>query len=456
MKLQQMIHRISFWEKAGIAFLLLLPFFASCTHEEELGDGNGNGNGIVHINGKIVTRSYVPEDDNKELINDWFIIVADGSDQIVEVLGNTPGSAVEEDEFTLALSAGTYTFYSFANITKEKVRTLAGYSTIGYLDVIGNDVSALNSAVYNITSDFANGTQIGSLANIPMSGKITATLAADGQIELEVIRMLAKIEMIFRNASTKDITLHNLTFKPLHEGKIKLLPDYTTLLYNSETDPIILSEATEKTVGVTVDFPSSTVVDKNSYSDDTKKKTMCFYLRESVAKNHPTGHFMINLNIDRDGVSEPLLFTLSDEAFTGINRNDYWQIPIKFTNYVVKLKVISYPPIGGYPATYTSNEEEFYCKFSTQGGFAIMPTVYDNAAGAYLSYPAAYEYEMTGFTNIDGNIFSVNPHMEPSTGEILGELNTTTGKACIKVKVTVDLGGGVSQVYERRIYIIRE
>lgn len=454
-----MTHRISYWEKAGIAFLLLLPFFASCAHEEELGEGKG----IVHISGKVMTRTSVYEGEDypaKELISDWWMIVVNSSNSIVESVQHTTGTPpLSEEEFTLALVAGPYTFYYFANITQAKVESLAGLST-GDLDK-GNTLTVdLSAVTYNITSDadlsFANGTKKADLADpIPMSGKWEQTLTKDQQVELEFIRMLAKMEFTFKNASKKKITLNNLTLKPLHEGNILLLPNYTTLTYNDEKDPVILgSGVTEKTVGTTVNFPTATELTANSY--ETESETMTFYLRESVAKNHPTGHFMMNMNIDRDDVSEPLLFTLSDEAFTGINRNDFWKIPIKFTDYVVKLNVDFYPPIGGYPAVIHENKpDEFYCEFSTEGPFAIIPTVYDDYNSTYLTYPTEYEYVMETPIKGDLGIFTTVPYMDPVSGEIVGTLNNTHGTAYIKVKVTVPLGSGVSQVYERRIYIIR-
>lgn len=462
-----MIHKLSSWGKVGFGFLLLLPFFASCTDDNGLGD---DAKGTVRVHGTITTRATTYEVEDKpevELVSDWWMLVVDASGEIAELVEHDPtvSTPLRNEEFELDLPTGTYDFYTFGNISKEKVESLAGF-TAGTL-VEGHvftttELDALNKAEYNITGDtdadykFPNGTLQTALTNpIPMSGKQTKTFTkAKEQVELELIRMLAKMKFEFRNASSKKITLHNLTIKPLNEGVIPLLPNYETLTYDNEKDPILLSDATTVKDGKTISFPASTELTANSYAD--KSETLYFYLRESLAKSHPTGHFMINMKVDRNGTPEPLLFALSDPKYTGINRNDYWQIPIKFTDYVVKLDVNFYPPIGGYPAVITEEkQDEFYCKFSTQGVFELLPSVYNNATSTYLVYPE-YDYEITSVTDATPSIFTVMPHKDSVTGEILAELNTNTGTACVNVKVTVDLGGGVSQIYERRVYIIHE
>ena len=451
-----MIHKLSSWGKVGFGFLLLLPFFASCTEDNGFGE---DANGTVRVHGKIATRAttYEAEDyPEKELISDWWMLVVDASGKIVELVEHDPSvsTPLRNEEFELDLPTGTYDFYTFGNISQDKVKTLAGLASDAF--DVGNTMPNLSDVAYNITTDFANGTLQTALTNpIPMSGKQTKTFTkAKEQVELELIRMLAKMKFEFRNASSKKITLHNLTIKPLNEGVIPLLPNYETLTYDNEKDPVLLSDATTVKDGKTISFPASTELDAKSY--DNKSETLYFYLRESLAKSHPTGHFMISMKVDRNAVEEPLLFALSDPKYTGINRNDYWQIPIKFTDYVVKMDVNFYPPIGGYPAVISEEkQDEFYCKFSTQGVFELLPSVYNNATSTYLVYPE-YDYEITSVTDATPSIFTVMPHKDSVTGEILAELNTNTGTACVNVKVTVDLGGGVSQIYERRVYIIHE
>ena len=183
--------------------------------------------------------------------------------------------------------------------------------------------------------------------------------------------------------------------------------------------------------------------------------TVCFYVRESRAKSHVTDHFQLAVGVKREGRSEEILYALSGTYFTGINRNDYVLIPIRFTNYTVDIIPHFYPPIGGYPAEFTTKDDEFYCTFKTEGDFQIVPRVYDIYNYRYVG---ASQYTVSFDTpSLTGNvsIFDVKPQMDPTTGEIIGRLGTATGTACLYLNVSVEVNEGVFQNYFRRIYIIR-
>ena len=65
-----------------------------------------------------------------------------------------------------------------------------------------------------------------------------------------------------------------------------------------------------------------------------------------------------------------------------------------------------------------------------------------------------FTYSITTISD-PSDIFSTDPAVT-STGEILGELSTNTGTAYVDVKITVSRTGVTDQIYDRRIYIIRE
>ena len=461
-----------------MSLFLLLPFLASCQDDELEKGGND-----FEIHGRIVTRAsrYEDENDSKEKINDWWSLVVYDR-KIVKILKRSSSltSPVTQEEFEFqfptTFSAGDYVFYSFANISISKVETIAGLSsgtlaegtTLAASTSAPSDVTKtiLDDAVYNITNDFPNATLISSLTNdIPMSGKEIVTVTTPGileDLELEVIRMLAKVELFFSNKSKKDITLKKFTFNPINKGNITLLPDYTTLEFNNEKDPVLLSSGVtveDYSTTPTIEFTTTPVL--TSLSHPTQFSTG-FYMRESLPDpdDYPSKHFLMNMTIQRGTATEELLYTITSVdsdggEVTGINRNDYLQIPIIFTDYVVKMDVDCYPPIGGYPVVITEDKpNEFYCKFATEGVFGIIPSVYDTYTDSYVYYPTS-DYEVTSVTG-DVSIFSVVPHKDLISGEIIGELNTVTGKtACVNIRVYVDLGGGVKQIYDRRVYIIR-
>lgn len=451
-----MIHKLSSWEKVGLGFLLLLPFFVSCTEDNGFGE---DAKGTVRVHGKITTRAttYEVEDNpTMELINDWWIVVVNASNEIVEIVEHDPSAStpLRDEDFEIHLPMGTYDFYTFGNITQDKVRTLAGLASDAF--DVGNNMPDLSAVAYNITTDFANGTLQTSLTNpIPMSGKQTETFEKeDEQVQLELIRMLAKMKFEFRNASSKKITLHNLTIKPLNEGVIPLLPNYETLTYDNEKDPILLSDATTNKDGKTISFPSSTELAANSYASESE--TLYFYMRESLAESHPTGHFIMNMKIQRDGKAvEDLMYTLTGPKFVGINRNDYIVIPVTFRDYLVDFNVNFYPPIAGYPAVISEHkEEEFYVKFQTQGTFSIVPVVKEAISGTEVA-PANVDFEISSVEDATPSIFAVTPYKDAS-GELVGQLNTNEGTACVTFLVHVYESGILYQTYERRVYIIRK
>lgn len=453
-----------------LAALLMTVFaisFVSCSDEtNEENSSNGKMvtvNAVISSRGNITTRStYVDAANNNELINDWIIVIAKGGivKKVIKREDYKKSYAVEKEAFEFTIEAGTYDVYSFANIDASKIETAVGSTFL----TEGSTLPTLSSSTIDITSIISNGIAVGGLGtiNIPMSGYKQATFTAGGNQteEFEVIRMVAKIEFTYRNSSSKDITLKYIKMNPVNKGLISLLPDYTTLTYNTETNPILL------TTGVSIEtvtdtYPTGVKLQANSYSSESYIRG--FYLRESLAESNPSGLFTFGIGIVRDGKPEEVLYTLSDETFTGINRNDYVKVPIRFSDYIVGLDVNFYPPIGGYPAVVSEDKdkEEFYCTFATQGEFEISPTVFNASTGTNVYYPN-WDYNSTTITVSDPNglfnsgLGGIAPHIDTTTGEILGKLSTAEGTAIIDVEIKVKTGGGVDQLYKRRIYIIRK
>lgn len=456
----------------------------SCSNDESSSDNGGEVlvKAAIYCRGAAQTRAttYLYDVDSQyELIKDWWIVVVDHSTQkIVNIITRADNTyVVEKEAFEFRINAGTYDIYSFANITKTTVEGLSGVGTLS----VGGDMPDINAVEYGINSVIANGLDVSSNTNyIPMTGKeINVVFSGSGlqTREFEVIRMVAKLEFIFKNGSQKDITLKHIKFNPVNTGNILLMPNYTTLGYNAEKDPVLLAGTDFIRDGETPNFLKSlgeTVLEAETYENEAKWYTSKFYLRESLAASYtanPTKHFLINLGIERSGASEEILYSITNktttispgkEEFTGINRNDYVQIPIKFSDYVVDLKVNFYPPIGGYPAVITKNldESEFYCTFATQGDFQIRPRVKNTATGLYLPFDG-YDFEITETTKMEGaDIFDTGsggiiPYIDGSY-EILGRMTTGQGTYKISINVTVEVSPGVFQIYPRNIYIIRK
>lgn len=452
-----------------ILFITLLmtaisSIFVSCAGDDDENDVRG----VAVVHGELTTRSaYTTPVNDCELINSWWIVFVDDNNIIAKVVERESFKtyAVKSEDFVLELEAGTYNVYSFANISMATVAGLAEVSADAFAE--GKTMPALDAVNYNINNLIENGTLKDELETpIPMSGKKSGVTVTGGEqsLEFEVIRMMAKVEFIFRNdCKNHNITLKSLTFRSVNKGLIPLMPDYSTLAYNNEKDPVLVGHDVT-TDSLKFDFTDGTKysnqisLSANSYS--TESFTHCFYVRESLAESHPTKHFKIEMVIDGRGDEDnEYVYTISGKDYTGLNRNDYLQIPIRFTDYKVDLAVNFYPPIGGFsPVILENKSKELYCRFGTEGDFEIIPTVYDTNIGSYLAV-SEYDYELIEVD--DPNSIFVSGH-EPSinafTGEITGTLNSNEGTAGIYVHISVPdpENPEVQQDFWRWIYIIRK
>ena len=492
-------------QRIYIQLLILLIAVAGVTivscssDEQELSDG---GKAIVY--GRIVTRAdngntYVGADGDKEIINNWWVVFVKkdattngGKIEKIVVRDENKTTAVEQEGFRVDLAGGTYDVYTFANISKSTVEGLL----TGEIKTIkeGQQMPDLSDVKFDI-----NDTSIGGIANgtlvskngkaIPSSSKIERGFDPGSQsVDFEVIRMVAKFDFVFKNMSDKDITLRTLKLLPVQEGEVLLIPDETVADKEKETDPEILNGTNDKvyTKDLTFDFTDENVyanaikLEANSWKNNTKWYKHSFYVRESSASSHPTKHFRIELSISgRDGKTSEALYTITDKVggqpFTGFNRNDYIQIPIVFTDYKVELMADSYAPIGGYPTEVSENKpNEFYCTFSHQGEFIIMPYLYSAATGELVYYPdCGYEIveKSAGVPDIEdpdkifvdptlgADVQGKLPTKNATTGEITGKLNTNEGTASVYIHIWVYPNPGdhtVKQDFYRRIYIIRK
>lgn len=404
----------------------------------------------VHAKASIQSRdatgtrtAYVGAFNDNELINSWWIAFVNTDDNVVTAIvkrGSEKTDAVKSEDFEFGIASGKYDVYSFANITQSKVEELTGKNI-----EVNSYMPDLSNVSYNITSLIPNGTTEGTVL-IPMTGKKTVYIDEGSTLEFEVIRMVGKLKFTFSNPTTSDITIKYLKFNPLNNGNVLLMPDYTTLSYNAETNPKLLTDI-DTTFSFKLDYKEGTILTAGSKN----KCDTCFYVRESLASPHPTGHFLIDVGVKyADMNEETLYYGLSDDSFTGINRNDYIVIPLRFTDYKINIIPNFYPPIGGYPAIVTVKEQEFYCTFKTQGIFQIRTFVYDPVGTAYSNYHVA-------ITGIDGDtsIFAKEPYIDSMTGEIVGELSDAGGKACVNLEIEVKIDSVVYQVYKRRIFFIR-
>ena len=474
--------------------------------------------------------------DNNEKINDWFIIFVDNNKIVRKILTRTEAGnsgAVEQETFTCILPTGTYSVYAFANISTDQLKKATGIQINGeagdpdvtivrekgtltdeMVEAIRNatwegdkdgsepideetstilgsqedvaNVSVLNNDNLNLwNTDATNGKAI------PMTGYqvIKVRNVIEETFSIEVVRMLAKIELRFLNPTDKDVRVNGIYFSPVTVSPVSLFPkgnngigDYS-FLGNGAFTPL----ADAKYARLTYPLTQPVSVAKASSDDNGNTvngtNSLSFFIKETLS--HTSGGFTIWLNVAHEGgVSEYLQYCPTVDITGYINRNDWIVIPVTLSQYDANVEAVFYPPIGGYPPITTGGpdgSQEF--TFGTQGVFSLNPYVIDKLTGEYLS-TSRYSVEVseilssTSTTNINWNnaskiypdvttdkgIFTTMPvKVEPYTlpYELIGELNTTQGSARIKLAIKVyaesnSNGTAPKHTYYKYVYIIRK
>lgn len=366
--------------------------------------------------------SQVDNTSPSELINFWWIAVVDKNEKVCRIVERSADKtdAVQSDESYLNLTAGQYTIYAFANIDRN--------------DFADNIV--LNQQMPDL-SNVTWSKEIGAIgALVPMTGKKTVKVTQNSSFEIEVVRLWAKLRFRFTSNASQPVTVSKISMLPALTEAVKLLPDYQSL----KQSPVL----PEGTVCKLLERPTNLTISSDGGSVDET-----FYLFESTAEAHPTGHYPLSFDLDIGGTTR----TVSALAYQldYINRNDFITIPVLITDWKLQLDVRFYPPIGGYPAVIVDNKgDESYVRFGTSGFFEITPQVSDSYTGAAV---AADNVSVALSVESGSEIFSQVPVW--LNGEIVGELaENTSGTAVINLDVTVT-NSSLKQTFIRKLYIIR-
>lgn len=500
------------------AILLLLLFIvAACTSETDSLPEEGTPVNVtlrLSVAGSgPVTRwqdTNIPADDETELMKNWMVFVTDASGNIVKVLTGTPSDTDDVDEEvdaieeTVTLTSGhTYTFYSFANLSFDELNAAIGS---------GSSLSASSTGVMpdlsSVTFAIDGNGFDPSVSGIPMSNKQVVPITASAtSIDLIVVRMLAKMELRFWNATASPITIKQVTLSEITpnadaltgEGEKKnicLLPAYKNEAddteHSMEAGSLIPHIATQQKADFSPTITATTVA-ASSYTEGTTDvktatpdATIAFYLNESEVADATPGYFALAVTtVTADGTEEVQRYALLDnggtDGWTGIPRNDYRIVPIVFDDYGLDIMPYDFPPIGVYPASVKEEDGKFTCTFHAGGHFHIVPTVrrlsdnaelgYSDAAieGAdtwtFLSWSAdadatIYEVCPDGETppTTDGSDNGYAPVWDATNHYLFGKLkHDVTGTAYHELKIHVNKGTTAAyRTLTYKLHIIKE
>lgn len=390
-----------------------------------------------------------------EMMKSWFVVVVQNG-MIEKIITSDLKSLgvpeVEKDQVFVKLKTGATTFYSFANIKPEEIG-LNAITSVGESLPAGFDEKTYqmdgNSELFHLsmTPEFPNG--------YPMSNKQVVNITDNQQvINLEVIRMVAKVQLSITNATDHAINLKTITLSDVTlngNQNIKLLPNVDS---NNQLQVNLANSAKKGTITLTAAENDGITIEARA------KQTACFYMNESlVDKGADDGnrYFILSLTTVDEATGTTSNKRYAMLSWNEIRRNDYLIIPIKLEDYQIRWKVEAFSPIGVLPKV-KDDGENLSLDFSYYGEFHIKPEVIKLSSTGSQTLSVS-EWQMgTDETGSEGwklqeqypqgedgvNIFDSSPAWVPSAYRLEGEMGNRTGSAIytmkIKVKEQNDLG----------------
>ena len=347
------------------------------------------------------------------------------------------------------LDKGKTTFYSFANIKPEEIGLDA-------ITSVGQNLPAdFDEKTYQMDGncqhfhllmapEFQNG--------YPMSNKQIMNITDNQQvIELEVIRMVAKVQLSITNATDHAINLKTITLSDVTlngNQNIKLLPNVDS---NNQLQVNLANSAKKGTITLTAA--------ENVTIEARAKQTVCFYMNESLVDKGADGgnrYFILSLTTVDEATGTTSNNRYAMLSWNEIRRNDYLKIPIKLEDYQIRWTVEAFSPIGVLPKV-KDDGENLSLDFGYYGEFHIKPEVIKLSRTGSQTLPVSEWLMGTDATDSEGwklqeqypqgedgvNIFDSSPAWVPSAYRLEGEMGNRTGSAIYTMKIKVKEQNGL-------------
>ena len=390
-----------------------------------------------------------------EMMKSWFVVVVQNGKIekiITSDLKSLGVTEVEKDQVFVELSKGETTFYSFANLKLSELGLDVGTS-VGQNLPADFDEKTLqmdgNSQLFHqlMTPDFQNG--------YPMSNKQVVNITTTNQqvINLEVIRMVAKVQLSITNDTDHAINLKTITLSDVTQNgnqNIKLLPNVDS---NNQLQVNLANSAKKGTITLTAAENDGITIEARA------KQTACFYMNESLVDKGEDGgnrYFILSLTTVDAATGATSNHRYAMLSWNEICRNDYLKIPIKLEDYQIRWTVEAFSPIGVLPKV-KDDGENLSLDFSYYGEFHIKPEVIKLSRTGSQTLSVS-EWQMgTDATGSDGwtrqeqnpegadgvNIFDSSPAWVSSAYRLEGEMGNRTGSAIYTMKIKVKEQNGL-------------
>lgn len=359
--------------------LMVLAFLSACSTDNAdsiLGGSGGDNQGdkvTVHMtlstassSGTRATLSWNDDGEPAENMMSWVVAFVKDN-KVVSFAEKTDVSAnnrIKDEVIIKDLPKGdTYQVYSFANLTAAELGISKGAEV--HFDT---KQWKMNGNGFDVTKN-----------GIPMSNKQEVTIDASGnpnKKELWVVRMLAKVTLQFKNPSSTDLVINDITISDITKNSkdnadadnIMLLPKHSDASSGADNEEVT---CTPNLVGQVATqnytYKLSPAVTIPAGTTDSKK--ISFYVNESAAGN-TSKYFIINLNTSK-GIKRYALF----KDWTTIARNDHHILPISLDDYKLKFDVQSFTAIGLYPSITDNGTTLSYTCYYPEEEFHIQPKV---------------------------------------------------------------------------------
>ncbi|MDY4411422.1 MAG: hypothetical protein SPE56_11485 [Prevotella sp.] len=383
--------------------LLTVCMFVACNSDDadsgSATDAGGGADVALTVTAReanttgIATRAF--DDANAtdgEMMKNYVIVAVDQSTgKITHILQSGTIDDKEKDTYTdkVHFDTGTYTFYTFANLTLDQL----GLSTAK----VGDRAPAFDNATLAVDG---NQTSVSAFSTgIPMSYKQTVSINAHtAEVNLYVMRMVAKLTLRLTNATSQPMTLNSVTLSDITKNASKVpSADGTTPVPNLYLLPTTATDANGKeyasprlaTAFAAIPSNTSTYSSYSLYSDYTitpatalsipannsdKPTELTFYINESQA--HNLANFELTLNLTTTQADGTMAKTANRYAilnWTQIARNDYRVIPITLDDYKLTFDVQYFTAIGVLPPTVTDDGTTLNLGFSYYGEIHLVP-----------------------------------------------------------------------------------
>ena len=458
--------------------LLTLCMFVACNSDDaDSGsaiDAGGGADVALTVTAReanttgIATRAF--DDANAtggEMMKNYIIIAVDQKTSKITHILQSGNLATEKEKDTYSsmvhFDSGTYIFYTFANLTLDQL----GLSTAKVGDRAPDFDNATLAVDGNQTSVSAFST------GIPMSYKQTVSINAHtAEVNLYVMRMVAKLTLRLTNATSQPMTLNSVTLSDITKNasgvtsadgttpvpNLYLLPTTATDANNKEyASPRLTTASAYGDYTITPKAADGTSALSIPAGNSTSPTFVTFYVNESQAHNPDNFQLTLNLTTTQTDGSK----TNTDSRYTILNwaqigRNDYRVIPITLDDYKLTFDVQYFTAIGVLSPSVTDNGETLDLDFSYYGEIHLVPKIKrwsddTDVTATVRPYYASAPWSLVSGSNPTG-FFATSPYWNSTNKWVEASIGFTEGTSAVyRLQCTITKDDKTTQTLSRNV-----